>query len=131
MRLEFDPMSMRRSRLATLWMRRSSGCDTSAIGRRLWRPRRDSGAESAESGPEWSQNSRRSVRRATDVKNGKAVPKLHWGLCSIPRQHVRLGPTLFWLGQGGAPLGRIAQLELCPARGYGSSRGPFRGPRAP
>ena len=27
-----------------------------------------------------SRNSRRSVRRATDVKNGNAGPKLHWSL---------------------------------------------------
>ena len=37
--------------------------------------------------------------------------------CNSPSQHVRLGPTLFWLGQGWAPLGRIAQLG--PAWGPG------------
>ena len=34
---------------------------------------------------------------------------------------------------GGGLVVEVAGLvvELCPAMGYGSSRGPFRGPRAP
>ena len=34
---------------------------------------------------------------------------------------------------GGGLVVEVAGLvvELCPARGYGSSRGPFRGPRPP